>query len=96
VKIRNFVHKGLKGLYLDDSPKGLPSDAVDKTPEDVEFLQDVEDEEEFQAVPVWKAHVLKGARKGVWSLHVTRNWRLTFRIDPKESEVFDLNFEDYH
>jgi antitoxin HigA-1 len=30
VKIRNFVHKGLKRLYLDDSAKCLPPDAVDK------------------------------------------------------------------
>jgi DNA transposition AAA+ family ATPase len=30
VRIRNFVHKGLKRLYTEDNPKGLPADAVDK------------------------------------------------------------------
>jgi hypothetical protein len=30
VRIRNFVHKGLKKLYEDDVTKGLPPDAVDK------------------------------------------------------------------
>jgi proteic killer suppression protein len=40
--------------------------------------------------------LLKGGRKGVWSLHVTRNWRLTFRIDAAEGEVFDVDLEDYH
>jgi toxin HigB-1 len=44
---------------------------------------------------VWKAHQLTGDRKGVWSLHVTRNWRLTFWIDD-ENEISDLNLEDYH
>jgi proteic killer suppression protein len=60
------------------------------------FLQDMRDEEELRFIPVWRAHVMKGNRKGVWSLHVTRNWRLTFRIDLSEGEVADVNLEDYH
>jgi plasmid maintenance system killer protein len=35
-------------------------------------------------------------RKGTWSIHVTRNWRITFSIDPVEPEIFDLHYEDYH
>ena len=27
---------------------------------------------------------------------VTRNWRLTFRIDRTEGEILDLDYEDYH
>jgi plasmid maintenance system killer protein len=44
--------------------------------------------------PLWKAHQLTGERKGVWSLHVTRNWRLTFQI--KDGEIWDVDYEDYH
>ena len=29
-------------------------------------------------------------------LAVTRNWRITFGIDPAEGEIFDLDYEDYH
>jgi toxin HigB-1 len=43
-----------------------------------------------------KAHQLTGNRKGTWSLTVTRNWRITFRIDQHEGEIFDLDYEDYH
>ncbi len=49
---------------------------------------------ELRAFPLWKAHLLTGERKGFWSLYVTRNWRLTFRID--EHEVCDVDYEDYH
>jgi proteic killer suppression protein len=42
----------------------------------------------------WKAHILTGDRKGTWSLHVTRNRRLTFRIE--DDEIIDVNLEDYH
>jgi proteic killer suppression protein len=38
---------------------------------------------------------LTGDRRGVWSLSVTGNRRLTFRIDT-EREIRDLNLEDYH
>jgi proteic killer suppression protein len=38
---------------------------------------------------------LLGDRKGTWSLSVTGNRRLTFRID-QESEICDVNLEDYH
>jgi toxin HigB-1 len=47
-------------------------------------------------VPTWKAHQLTGDRKGVWSLFVTKNWRLTFAIDRAGIEIIDLDYEDYH
>jgi plasmid maintenance system killer protein len=33
-------------------------------------------------------------RKGTWSLTVTRNRRLTFRIDVTEQEIYDVDLED--
>ena len=94
VKIRSFVHKGLRKLYLEDSTKGLPSNAVDKLRAMMTFLQDMRDAEKLRAFPLWKAHQLTGERKGVWSLNVTRNWRLTFQI--KDGEIWDIDYEDYH
>jgi len=60
------------------------------------FLQDMENPDELERIPVWKAHILKGARQGYWSLRVTRNWRLTLHIDAVEREVCGVNLEDYH
>ena len=57
-------------------------------------LQRMQDPEQLRALPTWKAHTLTGDRKGTWSLHVTRNWRLTFRID--DDEIVEINLEDYH
>ena len=94
VKIRNFIHKGLKRLYLEDDGKGLPPDAVDKLRAMLTFLQDMRDPENLRAFPHWKAHQLTGERKRVWSLNVTRNWRLTFRLG--DDEISDVDYEDYH
>lgn len=96
VKIRNIAHKGLKRLYAEDNAKGVPADTVDKLRKMLAFLDVMQDPEELRALPSWKAHTLTGDRKGTWSLSVTRNRRLTFRIDTAEREICDLNLEDYH
>jgi toxin HigB-1 len=96
VRIRNFIHKGLKKLYADDATKGVPPDTVDKLRKMFAFLDDMEDPEELRTLPSWKAHTLTGDRKGTWSLSVTANRRLTFRIDIAEREICDVNLEDYH
>jgi len=62
----------------------------------VTFLQEMEDLQEIRDIPTWKAHQLTGNRKGTWSLTITRNWRITFRIDQTRKEIFDLDYEDYH
>jgi proteic killer suppression protein len=50
----------------------------------------------YRLQSIRKAHTLTGDRKGTWSLSVTRNRRLTFRIDTAEREICDVNLEDYH
>lgn len=96
MQVRSFVHKGLKRFYLEDSTKDLPPDAVDKLRKMLAYLDDMGGPEELRSLPAWKAHMLTGDRKGMWSLHVTRNRRLTFRIDATQSEICDVNLEDYH
>ena len=96
MKFRNFVHKGLKRLYADGDPKALPPDTVDKLLKMFAYLDDIDDAEEIRSLAAWKAHTLTGDRKGTWSLSVTRNRRLTFRINREEHEILDINLEDYH
>ena len=78
----------------DDNPAGLQPAVVPKLRRILSFLQDMEREEELRTVPAWRAHQLVGDRQGVWSLTVTKNWRLTFRIDEREIEIVDLNYKD--
>jgi toxin HigB-1 len=96
MKIRNVIHKGLRRFIKDDVVAGLQPAVVPKLRRMVSFLQDMEREEELRTVPSWKAHRLTGDRKDTWSLFVTKNWRLTFRIDQSEIEIIDLDYEDYH
>ena len=45
-------------------------------------------------LPGYRLHGLKGERKGFWSVAVSGNWRVTFRID--NGDVFDVDLADYH
>jgi proteic killer suppression protein len=94
VRVRSIAHKALRRLYEENSSKGLRADTVDKLRKMLTFLDAMENPEELRSLPLWKAHVLTGDRKGAWSLHVTRNQRLTFRIE--DDEIIDLDLEDYH
>ena len=96
MKIRGVVHRGLRRFTQRNDPSGLAPAVVEKVRNILTFLQEMEDNQELHDVPSWKVHQLTGDRKGTWSLTVTRNWRITFRIDPTEDEIFDLDYEDYH
>jgi proteic killer suppression protein len=96
MRIRNVLHKGLRRFIEDDDKSGIQAAVVEKLRRMISFLQDMEKEAELKTVPSWKAHQLTGDRKGTWSLFVTKNWRLTFRIDKTEIEIIDLDYEDYH
>lgn len=45
-------------------------------------------------IPGYKLHPLKGDRKGIWSISVSGNWRLTFEF--RDGHVYLLDYEDYH
>ena len=96
VKVRDFAHKGLKTLYEDDNAKGVPPDSADKLRKMLAFLDEMHDAEGLHSLPIWKAHLLTGDRRGTWSLSVTRNRRLTFSINAPAREIYDLDLEDYH
>jgi proteic killer suppression protein len=96
MKIRNVIHRGLRRFIERNDASGLPPPVVEKVRNIVTFLQEMEDVQELHDIPSWKVHQLTGDRKGTWSVVVTRNWRITFRIDQIEEELFDLDYEDYH
>ena len=86
--MRRFVEK--------DDASGLPAEFVEKIRNIISFLQEMDSAEELTSIASWRAHQLTGDRKGVWSLTVTRNWRITFRVDGSERSIVDLDYEDYH
>ena len=39
-------------------------------------------------------HQLRGDRSGTWSIRVSANWRITFRVEG--DTLYDIDYVDYH
>ena len=59
------------------------------------YIDATEAAEELRVPPNFGAHKLTGDRKGEWTLFVTKNWRMTFRVNAAGA-VEDIDLEDYH
>ncbi len=94
VIIGKFRHKGLRRLYEDDDPSGVPAQAMRKIKAILAALEFADNLSQVATMPGWKLHPLRGGRKGDYSITVTGNWRITFRL--QGNAVTDVNFEDYH
>lgn len=45
-------------------------------------------------LPGYRLHRLKGQMRGLWSISVSGNWRITFRFE--DGDVYDVDLVDYH
>lgn len=93
--VESIRHKALRAFAESGTAKGLPAKSVDRLRNMLAYIAAVQTPEELSVPPNYGAHQLKGEREGVWALTVTRNWRLTFRIN-SSGAIEDLDLEDYH
>jgi len=91
--VKSFKHKGLKKFYDTGSTKGVQSNHVRKLRMQLAALDTAQSVEDID-IPGYRLHQLKGSRKGLWSITVNGNWRLTFEFI--DGNVHILNYEDYH
>ena len=45
-------------------------------------------------LPGYRLHPLMGDLKGLWSISISSNWRITFRFE--DGNVYDVDLVDYH
>jgi proteic killer suppression protein len=91
--IRSFKHKGLEKFYESGSSKGIRAHHAKKLRMQLAALDTAQSIEDMD-IPGYRLHQLTGSRKGIWSITVNANWRLTFEFI--EGNVYILNYEDYH
>lgn len=92
--IESVRHKALRRFMETGKPKGLDANVAERLQKMIVYLVAIGDVEELKLPPNWGAHMLTGDRAGTWSLTVTRNWRMTFRIE--DNAIVELDLEDYH
>ena len=91
--IISFLHKGLERFYHTGKSAGIQSSHARRLRLILSNLDQAESASDMD-LPGLRLHPLKGSRKGVWSVTVNGNWRVTFRFKGKDAEI--VNYEDYH
>ena len=91
--IKSFKHKGLKRFYESGSKKGIQAQHSSKLRMQFAALDSALVIEDLD-IPGYRLHELKGNRKGIWSISVSGNWRITFEFT--DGNVYIVNYEDYH
>jgi proteic killer suppression protein len=91
--IKSFKHKGLEKFYDSGSTKGIQANHAKKLRMQLAALDTAQSIEDMD-IPGYRLHQLTGGRKGIWTITVNANWRLTFELEA--GNVYILNYEDYH
>ncbi|HEY1243022.1 MAG TPA: type II toxin-antitoxin system mRNA interferase toxin, RelE/StbE family [Bryobacteraceae bacterium] len=90
--IRPFRHAGLKRMYRGDDRKVNAAQRA-RIRRVLAALDNAETIEELN-LPGYRLHPLKGELKSFWSITISGNWRIIFRLE--EENVFDVDLIDYH
>ena len=91
--IKSFNHKGLENFFNTGSKKGIQSQHANKLENQLALLHAATNINDMSR-PGFNLHELKGDKKGIYSITVSGNWRITFEFEG--GNAFIVNYEDYH
>ncbi len=84
---------GLERFYRSGTTKGIQAKHANKLRMQLAALDTAFNIDDMD-IPGYRLHSLKGDLKGLWSITVNGNWRITFEFI--EGNVYIVNYEDYH
>jgi proteic killer suppression protein len=91
--IRTFMHKGLERFFRTGSTSGIQAKHDKRLRQILALLDEAISIRDMDA-PGLRLHPLKGELKGLWSVTVQANWRITFRFENGDAYIVD--YQDYH
>jgi len=91
--IKSFSHKGLEVFFRSGSTKGIQAKHADRLGRILDRLDAAAEARDMNA-PGYDLPPLKGNLAGHWSVKVSGNWRVTFRMDNGNAHI--VNYQDYH
>ena len=91
--IKSFKHKGLKKFYERGSKQGIQAQHAERLRMQLAAMESAFSIEDLD-IPGYRLHQLKGDRKGIWSISVSGNWRITFEFS--NGNIYNVKYEDYH
>jgi len=91
--IRTFRHPGLKRLSQQADSSKIRADQVGRVADVLAHLDRACRPSDLD-LPGYRLHPLKGDLKGLWSITISSNWRIVFRLE--DGDAFEVDLVDYH
>ena len=91
--IQSFKHKGLLLFFETGKTKGIQAKHAARLRMQLAALDTAQTVDDMD-IPGYRLHPLKGKQKGLWSISVSGNWRVTFEFHDGNAHI--VNYEDYH
>ncbi|MBI1317804.1 MAG: peptidase [Candidatus Hydrogenedens sp.] len=91
--IRSIRHRGLKRLYTRNDRSGVGADYLPRIMTVLDLLDAARVPKDLD-LPGYHLHPLRGDLQGFWSVRISRNFRLIFRME--NGDVSDVDLIDYH
>jgi len=92
--IKSFKHKGLKKFFEYGDVSGIQTAHAKKIYKILSAIDGAETINFLKSMQGFNLHPLKGDKKGLWSITVNGNWRITFEFIDKNAYILD--YQDYH
>ena len=91
--IRSIKHRGLKRLVGRDDKSGLNAEQLPRIIDVLANLNVAAGPSDLD-LPGYRLHALSGDYKGFWSIRISGNFRIVFRME--DGDVYDVDLVDYH
>lgn len=91
--IQSITHKGLRLFFEKGNGSKLPTEYLTKISWILDALDAVTSEDDIKQLGLG-AHKLTGNMAGFWSIKVSPNYRIIFRL--QKDDICDVDYLDYH
>ena len=92
--IRNFIDKEAERVWTGVPSRRLPADIQSVARRKLRMLNNACAIDDLRAPPGNRLEMLKGDRKGRYSIRINDQWRICFRWEI--DGVYDVQIVDYH
>lgn len=92
--IRNFVDKEADKIWQGTPSRRLPADIQAVARRKLRMLNSAATLDDLRVPPANRLEVLKGNRKGQYSIRINDQWRVCFQW--RDGDALDVEIVDYH
>ena len=91
--IKSFGHKGLERFFTSGDKSGINAQYGERINRVLDRLDSATEANDMNIAGFY-FHTLTGDKKGLYSVRITGNWRITFKFE--NGDAYIVNLEDYH